>query len=207
MTDPTLTPAAPFESQPGVTATGRGVVAIDRDGLGLATVLVRKGRAAALSQRARDLFDIELPKRPRHVTAGDVAFAGTGPEAWLAIRERGGNSFASFLRDSFGDVASVSDQSDGYAVLRLTGPKLRDTLAKLIPIDVHPRAFTQGDVASTVASHIGVTLWRLEDGRDGLPVFEIAVFRSLAATFWHALSEAAAEFGFVVAESTEIASL
>jgi len=95
-------------------------------------------------------------------------------------------------------VASVSDQSSGYALLRLTGPKLRDALAKMLPIDLHERAFATGDVASTLASHVGVTLWRLEDGADGSPVFEIAMFRSLAGSFWHALTSSAAEFGLVV---------
>lgn len=201
MTNSALTPVAPFEGLPALSAAGRGVIATDRDGLGLATVLVRKGRAEALSQRVRDRFGIDLPQGPRLTSAGDLTFAGTGPGAWLAIRESGGNAFASSLRDAIGDLASISDQSDGYAVLRLTGPKLRDTLAKIVPIDVHPRAFAPGDVASTVASHMGATLWRLQDADDGSQVFEVAVFRSLAVSFWHALSQAAAEFGLAVAEA------
>jgi sarcosine oxidase gamma subunit len=53
-------------------------------------------------------------------------------------------------------------------------------------------------VASTVASHIGITLWRLDDAADATPVFEVAVFRSLAGSFWHALAQSAAEFGLSV---------
>jgi sarcosine oxidase subunit gamma len=93
-------------------------------------------------------------------------------------------------------VASVSDQSDGYTLIRLSGACVRDTLAKLIPIDVHARAFQAGQVASTVAAHIGVTLWRLPDESDQAPVFELLMFRSLTRSFWHALAEAAAEHGF-----------
>jgi len=62
---------------------------------------------------------------------------------------------------------------------------------------LHARSFAPGDVASTIASHVGATLWRLEDA-DAAPVFEIAVFRSLAGSFWHTLTDSAAEFGFVV---------
>jgi heterotetrameric sarcosine oxidase gamma subunit len=103
------------------------------------------------------------------------------------------------LEREIGSTATVTDQSDGYAVLRLAGPRLRDTLAKIISIDLHSRAFKSGDVASTVASHMGVTLWRLDDEPDGSPVFEVAVFRSLAGSFWAALSQSAAEFGLAVA--------
>jgi heterotetrameric sarcosine oxidase gamma subunit len=120
---------------------------------------------------------------------------GLGPDSWLASKERDGNDFAVSLRAALGTIASVSEQSDGYAVLRLSGSKVRETLAKLIPIDLHPRAFRPGNAASTVASHIGVTLWRLDDSTDGLSVFEMVMFRSLAASFWHALAENAADLG------------
>ena len=201
MPDQAFTPRAPFSGLAVTSSAGRGVVATDRDGLGLATVAARKGQVLALTQCVRERLGIVLPGGPYRRAEGGVAFAGTGPEIWLATKEMGGNDFAATLREEIGAMAAVSDQSDGYAVLRLTGAKLRDTLAKLVPIDVHSRAFKPGDVASTVASHIGATLWRLEDGPDGAPVFEIAVFRSLAGSFWHALSESAAEFGLVVTPS------
>jgi sarcosine oxidase subunit gamma len=136
-----------------------------------------------------------LPQGACRTEAEGLAFARTGPEVWLAMRDSG-DGFAEFLADEIGAAASVSDQSAGYAVLRLSGPKVVENLAKIIPVDLHPRAFKPGDVASTVASHIGVTLWRSEDAPDGSPVFYVAVFRSFAAGFWQALAESAAEFGF-----------
>lgn len=193
---PMLVPRAPFADLPVAPAARRGVIVSDRDGLGLATVLARKGQSEALAQRMRERFRIELPHGPRRATARDIALAGTGPGAWLASCEQGGNAFAVSLREAIGDLASVSDQSDGYAVLRLSGLRVRDTLCKLVPVDVHPRVFNVGDVAVTVAAHIGATLWRLEDQTPGSPVFEIAVFRSFATSFWRALFESAAEFGF-----------
>jgi sarcosine oxidase subunit gamma len=98
--------------------------------------------------------------------------------------------------DELEGVASVSDQSDGYTLIRLSGTHVRDALAKLVPIDVHPRAFKVGDVASTVASHVGVTVWRMPDEPDSTAVFEVILFRSLTRSFWHALAEAAGEYGF-----------
>ncbi len=189
---------APFQDVDAASGSGRGVIVGDRDGLGLATVIVRRGQLEALAQRIRECYGIELPRGNVRQEAHGVAFAGLGPETWLATSEKGGNEFSASLREKIGALASISDQSDGYAVLRLTGTKVRDTLAKLILIDVHPRAFKQGDVVSTVASHIGITLWRLDDAADGTPVFEIAVFRSLAGSFWHVLAQSAAEFGLSV---------
>ena len=174
-----------------------GVMAQDLDGLGLSTVILRRGQLETLARRVREHYDIELPRGSVRASRHEVAFLGLGPDSWLASKELGGNDFAVSLRAAVGPIASVSDQSDGYAVLRLSGSRVRETLAKLIPIDLHPRTFRPGDGASTVASHIGVTLWRLDDDQDKSSVFEIAMFRSLAPEFWHALSESAAEYGFI----------
>jgi heterotetrameric sarcosine oxidase gamma subunit len=197
MTNDALTPIAPFTGLGFSAADGDGVVVTDRDGLGLATVLVHRSRVAALTARIRERFGIDLPHGPYRSAADGLAFAGISPEAWLATNEAGSTGFAARLNEALGDLAAIADQSSGYAVLRLTGPKLRETLAKILPLDLHPRAFGPGAVASTVASHVGATLWRLGDAADGSPVFEIAVFRSLAGSFWHALTVSAAEFGFV----------
>lgn len=185
------------------TTEGQGVIVGERDTLGLATVLVKKARHEALAQRVREHLHIELPAGPYRAAAGKIALLGTGPGVWLATQEQGSNALATSLREKIGDLASISDQSDGYAVLRLSGPKVLNTLAKLMPLDLHPRAFAVGTVAATIAAHIGATLWRLNDTADGSAVFEIAIFRSLAADFWQALTESAAEFGLVVTRCSD----
>lgn len=199
MSKPPLTPRVPFTGLPFSSASGRGVLAIDRDGLGIATIVARRGQLSALTNRVRERFGIELPRGPYRVAAGDVAFAGIAPESWLVTSEIDSHRFAASLTEGLGAVAAVADQSSGYAVLRLTGPKLREALAKMLPVDLHTRRFRTGDVIVTLASHVGATLWRLQDATDGSPVFEVAVYRSFAASFWHSLASSAAEFGFVPA--------
>lgn len=190
----------------GFNASGvGGVIVSDREGLGIATVLVRKGRDDALAARVREKFGITLPRGLQRAANGAVAFAGTGPELWLATAENGGNAFATSLRTELRDDAAIVDQSDGYAVLRVTGRNVRDALAKGVPIDLHPRAFRVGDVAATLVAHIGVVLWRLGDDKRAA-VFEIAVFRSLAGGLRHWLSESGAEFGLTIASISNSAS-
>lgn len=195
MAESPLTSRAAFTGLTFPAAGQRGVLVAERDGLGLATVLVRKGQMSALAQRVRACFGIELPHGPQRIASGGIAFAGIGVGVWLACSEAGSPALALTLQEALADSASVADQSSGYAILRVTGPKVRDTLAKILPLDLHPRAFKAGDVASTLAAHVGATLWRLADAADGSPVFEIAVFRSLAGSFWHSLASSAAEFG------------
>lgn len=189
-----LMPRAAFADLP-IAAPGSGVIVQERDSLGIASVLAKRGQQDALTKRIREHFGIELSPGPKRSAAGDYAFIAMGPNTWLATGEATGNAFVTSLTDALGEHAAISDQTDGQAVLRVSGPKARNALCKLVPIDLHPRIFRSGDVAVTVAVHIGTTLWRLDDDPNGQSVFEIAVLRSLAGSFWTALSESAAEFG------------
>jgi len=185
----------PFANLPVPSAPGRGVVATDRSGLAIARVAARKGQLAALTSRVRERFGVELPQAPRRVETNGVAFIGVGVDAWLGVAE-GHLGLAASLREALDDLATVSDQIGSYGVLRLTGPRVRDALAKFVPLDLHAGVFDPGSAASTIASHIPVTLWRLADSADGFSIFEIAAPRSYAASFWHVITQSAAEFGF-----------
>lgn len=196
---------SPLQVSPIAPLASPGVVALERDGLGLAVVLVRRNKQEQLAQSIRDGFGVELPCGPRRIAAGDFAIAGTSPGGWLATHTRGSAALTGFLDGLVGGLASVSDQSDGYCVLRLVGSKVRDTLCKLVPVDIHQNAFPVGAVAATAAAHISVTIWRVEDHTDGTPAFEIVVPRSLAGDLWEVLSESAAEYGLGWAQMDSLA--
>jgi sarcosine oxidase subunit gamma len=146
----------------------------------IVSVLARKGQAQALMDA------VGVSDTPRRSGAGGVTALGIGPGRWL------------FLHQSMDQLAplsamaSLSDHSDGYAVFELWGPKVRETLAKGIPLDLHPAVFTDA-VGVTVIAHIGAIVWQSAPDR-----FSIAVFRSYAGSFWHWLSASAAEFGLIV---------
>jgi heterotetrameric sarcosine oxidase gamma subunit len=163
---------APRGETPGVTLR-------ERSGLTLASVSALKGREQELWDTVRARFALELPSSPKHVAAGDVAFAWAGPGRWLAIAGR---------EAAFETLpAAVCDQSDARVVIAASGPRVRETLATLIAVDLHPRAFAPGDVALTHAASIAVHLWQVDDA----PTFEIAATRSYAAALWRRLVAAA----------------
>jgi methylglutamate dehydrogenase subunit D len=177
-----------------------GVIAQVRRGLGIARILVRKNAARALAHHLETHFDCALPNSPRRTCGNDIAVMGIGPGSWLAMCENGGNDFASSLRLMLGPFAAIIDQSDAYGVFRLKGPQLRAAMSKLVPIDIHDRAFKVGDVAETIAGHVGILFWRLDDAA-GSPVFDIAVAQSFSVSLRHSLIESAAEFELAWEES------
>ncbi len=200
MADLTLKARTAFDGllAPAGDAKEPGVRVAERADLSIATVLARKGQGEALAAAVSQRHGLGLPAGPARAAAGDLAFVSTGPGAWLALREGGGYGLAPELGEALRGLASVSDQTDGFAVLRLSGPRVRDVFAKGIHLDFDPGVFPVGTAAATDAGHIGIVVWRLDDGADGHPVFEVALFRSFAESFWRWLSESAAEYGLAV---------
>ena len=176
-------------SRPG----GAGVTLMPCDDLGIATVIARKGQTAPLAERVQALFGIALPAGPKRVTAGKLAFIGTGPSQWLAVEQASGDpqAFADKLKQDLAGFASVSDQSDARAVIHVSGPAARQSLVKGLPVDLHPRVFGPGDAALTQIALIGAHIWQIDE----TPTYEIAVFRSLAGSFADWLIASAAEYG------------
>jgi sarcosine oxidase gamma subunit len=78
------------------------------------------------------------------------------------------------------DDAALTDQSDGWVGLSLTGPGAADVLARLVPLDL--RAMT--GCARTVLGHMPLILIAITGG------FEMLTFRSMAQTAWHEVETA-----------------
>ena len=172
-----------------------GVVISERIGLGLGTVAARRGKAEALSRAVASAYGVELPSSSRVARGPNVGFIGYGPGQWLAVSESlAGEALARDLSAKLQGLASISDQSGGRTVLRISGAHARDVLAKGLPIDLDPRAFPLGSAATSAISHMGVQLWQLDDTRS----YDLAIFRSVSESFWSWLTASAAEFGYVV---------
>lgn len=197
---PDLSPRSGLESLPATNphAGEAGVRIALRSNLALASVIARKGQDDALAARVREHFALDLPRKPARAEGQGIAFVCTGPGQWLAIADGAdGHAFEKSLRDRLGATASVSDQSDGRLVIRVSGPSARAAIQKGVLIDLHPRAFAPGAAAVTTIAHLGAALWQIDD----TPAYEFAVFRSFAKAFRHWLEEAGAEYGVDAAAS------
>ncbi len=79
-------------------------------------------------------------------------------------------------------LAAVTDQSDGWAGLRISGADAAEVLARLVPLDL--AAMPAGHSARSLLNHMPLLLIRDETG------FEIWSFRSMAGTMLHEISSA-----------------
>jgi heterotetrameric sarcosine oxidase gamma subunit len=83
------------------------------------------------------------------------------------------------------DGAAVTDQSDGWTVLSVSGMGGAEVLARLVPVDLRLVAFPVGRTMRTQLNHMNVVILRTGDY-----AVEILVFRSMARTAWHEIHAA-----------------
>jgi sarcosine oxidase subunit gamma len=171
-----LTAASAFSSA----LSSRAGVTFEERTSGLATVQIGNAPYAAFTERAQSSFGVVPPQSPRRAAHNGLSFVGIGPGNWLAVREKNPAALTQDLAQAFDGIASVSDQSSGYVVVRLSGPRARALLQAGLPIDLDPAVFSEESAAVSVIAHIGVIVWQNE-----AEVFEIAFFRSMADSFAH----------------------
>ena len=87
--------------------------------------------------------------------------------------------------DGLAARAALTDQSDGWVWVHLSGADARDVLARLMPLDVRDTGLPVGGVARSLLGHMQAMILR-----PAPDAYEIAVFRAMAGTLAHEVTEA-----------------
>ncbi len=157
-----------------------GVVLSVLHPMSIVMVIARKGKAKALKEALGNLKKL------------DVLWAGPDQYYVQSADLADGVLYADLTKRLTG-LASISDQSHGRVVLRISGPKATALLAKGTPVDLHESEFPIGKSAITQMAHVSVHLTR-----SGADEFTLSVFRGFSESFWEWLCSQAGEFGYQV---------
>nr|WP_241741196.1 sarcosine oxidase subunit gamma family protein [Gemmobacter straminiformis] len=149
----------------------------------ITAILPFPGGAKAVAAALRP-FGLTFPDPNRQSVNGAMRLVWTGREQAFLVGPAA-PEMAPGLAATLDGAAAVTDQSDGWAVLTLSGPLARETLARLVPLDLRDTAFAVGAVARSGLNHMQMILTRSDTA-----TYEVMVFRSMARTAWHELAEA-----------------
>jgi sarcosine oxidase subunit gamma len=128
---------------------------------------------------------IDLPQEANTMdskTANGVehALLWLGPDEWLVKSTQAAATLAPTLQAALtAEFAAVTDVSSAYAVFRLFGARVPAVLQAGCPLDLHPRAFGEGQCAQSHFFKTQILLWR-EAGEGGAWV---AMFRRSFAEY------------------------
>lgn len=176
----------------GLAAPNGGVDLSERPFVGKVNLRGDAGDPAFRSA-AEGGLGLELPVEANTwCSNGDDAVFWLGPNEWLIHCADGAQvSMIEQLGRALVDIHSaVTDVSDYYMVLRLTGEKARELLSKGTPLDLHPTIFQSGMCAQTRFGHASILIGCMDDA----PVFDIQVRWSFAEYLWQFLVEGAREY-------------
>ncbi|WP_293451832.1 sarcosine oxidase subunit gamma [Planktotalea sp.] len=151
-----------------------GVATLSEIALGKATSIAPfKGQGAAVETA----LGIKLPK-----VGKSTSRAGQGV-VWF--------SQGQFLALGFDvpagvhGLAALTDQSDAWCALDLTGEGAEDVLARLVPVDLRITTFKAGHALRSQLGHMPLHITRLKSGG-----FRLLSFRSMAGTTVHEIQRA-----------------
>jgi sarcosine oxidase subunit gamma len=196
-----LTPLSPLAAvavpgRYGKATGGTPPVALkERRGLKLCVIAALSGQEPVVEETVRTITGLELPRDPKRVAAKGLALIGTAPGQWLAVAEDADSrQTLDALAKQLAGRAAITEQSDAKAVIRISGARARDVLAKGCSLDLHSRVFKLGDAATTPIALIDCQLWQIDDA----PSYDLAVPSSFAESFWSWLAASSAEYGYTV---------
>ena len=136
----------------------------------------------------------EMPQ-PRRIT-----FSETGAAAWMSPDELllmvDYTAVADRLAKLEGALKGAHflavDVSDARAMVEIAGPRVREVIAKLCPVDMAPAAFQPGDFRRTRMAQVPAAFWMVED-----ETIRVICFRSVAEYVFGLLCNAATPGGEV----------
>ncbi len=139
---------------------------------------------SAASSAAAELGISSVPGFSASVTSNDVSMLRIEPcKFWV---------FGAALSEPDASAGAVLDLSHSRTHIRISGGKASVVLNSFLPLDLREQVFPAGTVASTAFHHVGVMLWRTQNG------YELLVPRGFAVSLWELLVEASEQYGLAI---------
>lgn len=143
----------------------------------ITSIQIRAGKASALAKAMMSEHRVALPEAGQVTAQNNARLLWFGADQYLLIgKAPAPRSLASH--------AAMTDQSDAWAVMHLTGMSAAEVLARHCPLDLRPDRFGIGQTARTLVAELPAVVTPVEQG------FEIMVLQSLVRTAVHHLHDA-----------------
>lgn len=155
-----------------------GAVSLSEVDLGVLTsVAPFKGQSDALSAALKEAHGMAWPSPNRATGKAEARAIWFGRDMALLAGPVPNPALAQY--------AALTDQSDAWTCLQLSGASAEDILARLVPVDVRGSAFKRGHTVRSQVQHLNGSITRT-----GPETFLIMVFRSMAKTLLHDVQRA-----------------
>ena len=177
-----------------------GTSLIEVTGLSMVSVAPLAGSQAAFQTAIAKLFKTDKSDSPK--PSATMALDQSGKQRCILMPSAQNQWFLCFddvgtnpidaaktlIGKSLSKQMAMTDQSDSWVILALSGPQSRRTFARICPIDCSASAMLIGTTARTSMEHLGAIITRRPDEGDHQPCFWLLSARSSAASFLHTIT-------------------
>ncbi len=152
--------------------------------LALVSIALPLGEEEKALRAIKSAYGIDLPDVGRSATTKkqDARLLRLAQDQAFVLFTRDKPGAAEMVGDLLKGKAYVTDQTDVWTGLRLSGSLSVTALERICPIDLHSESFGQGQVARTMMEHLGVLVLREADD-----TFLLLSASSSARSFLHAV--------------------
>ena len=177
-------PLAPVSPLGGFSRDFAGARLREPEDLAIVALALPLGEEAAALAAIGAGFSAAPPAVGRSALSADGAFRllRLGQDQLFVLFQRPTPDAEAVVARKIGAAAWITDQTDVWAALELSGPLARAALARICPLDLDPRAFGPDAVARTIMEHLGTIV-----ARTGEDAFLLLSASSSARSFLHAV--------------------
>lgn len=181
MSDLTLTAQSPLG---GYQADFDDVSLTELTDLAIVSIATPMGGKDELAKSATAAFGVTLPAvgSSSHSDSRQAGLLGLQRDQLFLLMEHHGDDAVAVVTNELGTAGYYTDQSDSWAILRITGPGSRAALERICMLDLSADVFPIDTVARTTMEHLSVMILR-----DNTDSFLLMSPRSSANSFLHAI--------------------
>ena len=135
---------------------------------------------------------LEIPKKSSSVTSNkETRILWSAPRTWLVMSKKE-NTIDIIKKNCNENDFAVTDISHSRTVIQIKGLLAREVLKKGAPINLNE--FKKNNCAGTVFHGITIVIDLINDDPD---TFNLLTLRSFGESFYHHITDAALEYGYV----------
>ena len=136
--------------------------------------------------------DLDLPlESPKVTTNKETRILWNAPNTWLVISRK--ENIVGIIKEKCNsDDFAITDISHSRAIIQIKGLQAKDILKKGCPINFNK--FENNNCAGTVFHGINIVVDFVNSNPD---TFNLLTLRSFGESFYHHITDAALEFGYV----------
>jgi sarcosine oxidase subunit gamma len=172
----------------GFEASVDGGALVEETGYAIFAVTIRASAQQSFKTAFKKLFGRAFPPAQKTLAAGKTMIVPSAIDQVFVIEQTDPRLLEEKLLKALGKHAAITDQTDGWGILTLSGPKTITTMERISQIDMDSAAFPEGAAARTALGHVGGIVIRQKPKPGEGHRFMLLAPRSSAASFLHSIT-------------------